>query len=343
MAFASRARLLLRPVRAPVALPCAALGLYGAKSWSDFNAVSCSPDEQAAEGGLPAPVEASRLQAVRLPALLSAGEIQELLEVASDVRASGLATLHRTGTSNLAVVHLQDSVASSLSIAAPPWKWRTTYLHVGHTFQQRLGPLCTKLQLAALSVDADHWGICASASRHFSAHRALSGPDGVFSCDGCRGGEGGHQGKCDDVAAWINVRTVELHEVAPGGSLPHRDHFDNGSCVTIDVMLSEPGVDFTGGRLEMPAAVESQDSAPKFEQGDAIVFPSHKHHCVQPVARGLRRVLVLELWCGAERSCPHRCEQHWGTCSCELGPLGLQHRLKWLLHAAATEDPVRPW
>lgn len=30
--------------------------------------------------------------------------------------------------------------------------------------------------------------------------------------------------------------------------------------------------------------------------GDAVVFPSHKYHCVQPVKEGTRQVMILELW-----------------------------------------------
>ncbi|CAD7928677.1 unnamed protein product [Amoebophrya sp. A25] len=43
-------------------------------------------------------------------------------------------------------------------------------------------------------------------------------------------------------------------------------------------------------------------------RGDALLFVSHKYHCVQPVTRGTRRVLVLEFWRWPERRCGHRCE-----------------------------------
>ena len=33
-----------------------------------------------------------------------------------------------------------------------------------------------------------------------------------------------------------------------------------------------------------------------FERGDALLFVSHKPHCVAPVTSGLRQVLVMELW-----------------------------------------------
>jgi hypothetical protein len=52
----------------------------------------------------------------------------------------------------------------------------------------------------------------------------------------------------------------------------------------------------------------------EFRRGDAVVFPSHKYHCVRPVREGVRQVLILELWLGRERRCNHRCEQHFGEC-----------------------------
>ena len=47
----------------------------------------------------------------------------------------------------------------------------------------------------------------------------------------------------------------------------------------------------------------------EFKQGDALVFVSHKPHCVGQVRSGRRNVMVLEFWYGPERQCPHRCER----------------------------------
>jgi len=38
-----------------------------------------------------------------------------------------------------------------------------------------------------------------------------------------------------------------------------------------------------------------------------VVFPSHKYHGVEAVEKGVRRVLVAELWEGPPRTCAHRC------------------------------------
>lgn len=39
-----------------------------------------------------------------------------------------------------------------------------------------------------------------------------------------------------------------------------------------------------------------------------------RYHCVTPVTRGTRHVLVLELWHGGERACGHRCRSFTGAC-----------------------------
>ena len=41
---------------------------------------------------------------------------------------------------------------------------------------------------------------------------------------------------------------VELHTVRPNGSLPDPTHFDRGSLITLDIMLSPPK-SFTGGQF----------------------------------------------------------------------------------------------
>ena len=38
-----------------------------------------------------------------------------------------------------------------------------------------------------------------------------------------------------------------------------------------------------------------------------MVFVSHKYHCVGPVDRGTRCVLIVEFWAGPPKCCAHRC------------------------------------
>ena len=108
-------------------------------------------------------------------------------------------------------------------------------------------------------------------------------------------------------------RVIELHTVGPTGGLPAAKHYDSGSCITIDFMLSEPE---EGGTFETLELVDGKEVkvAHEFQRGDAMIFPSHKYHCVQPVVSGMRQVLILEFWLGEERRCNHRCEQHFGDC-----------------------------
>jgi len=129
------------------------------------------------------------------------------------------------------------------------------------------------------------------------------------------------------------------------GALPDPCHYDLDSLLTLDIMLSDTRTDFQGGQLltKERAAMGLQSVEPEghhrethgqkggqpmrvdhlhmkgytFEQGDALCFVSHKYHCVTPVTKGLRQVLVLEFWRGEERTCGHRCETLHGACKKE--------------------------
>jgi len=130
----------------------------------------------------------------------------------------------------------------------------------------------------------------------------------------------------DAKAAWnllgepYQVRCVEFHEYESNGQgdkglgtgAPDLTHYDSGSLITLDLMLSATA-DFEGGSFATPEA----DGALQqhiFERGDALVFVSHKYHHVAPVVCGTRCVLVIELWRGPQRSCPHRCLDPLGQC-----------------------------
>lgn len=160
--------------------------------------------------------------------------------------------------------------------------WETHYLHTGHLFQRRLPHLRERLLQAARDADARcGWGLLADRRQ-------------------------------------LNLRVVEVHSVSPGGGLADWTHLDFGSLITLDVMLADPRDDFSGGAfttLEKDGRVERH----RWERrGDAVIFPSHKYHAVTPVTRGLRRVLVAEVWDGDERSCPHRCSARADRCDFSL-------------------------
>ena len=115
----------------------------------------------------------------------------------------------------------------------------------------------------------------------------------------------------------LSFRVVELHSVRPGGALALPTHYDYGSLITLDLMLSNPGEDFNGGRLQTLESDGSVLSHP-FERGDLVMFQSHKYHSVTPVKWGTRRVCVLEIWEGLPRRCPRRCTTPWGPCTCQF-------------------------
>ncbi|CAE7168337.1 for [Symbiodinium pilosum] len=101
-------------------------------------------------------------------------------------------------------------------------------------------------------------------------------------------------------------------------------------------MLSTPGVDFQGGDF---CTLESDGKLQRhaFQKGDALVFLSHKAHCVEPVTEGLRQTLVMELWEGEERSCNHRCHRRTGHC--EEGPSGTEAEESLKAELIAQEGP----
>ena len=114
-------------------------------------------------------------------------------------------------------------------------------------------------------------------------------------------------------------------------------HYDQGSIITVDIMLSDT-THHVGGKLYTlePAADDVANKGEgdgnvrgdawvvqqhhEFAKGDAMVFLSHKYHGVTPLRAGPpRQVLITELWQGEERACPHRCVQHWGCCDFTAG------------------------
>lgn len=162
--------------------------------------------------------------------------------------------------------------------------WSTRYLHVDGLFQRKAPALLQKLINAAVAADAGPAGWKLLSQTH-------------------------KRGR-------LNPRVIEHHSVTPGGALSDKDHFDQGSLVTIDVMLSRPDEDFDGGRFCTSEGV-AEHEAHHFSKGDALIFVSHKYHFVQPVVRGKREVLVIELWEGRAPHCDHRCGVNFGRCAFE--------------------------
>ena len=107
----------------------------------------------------------------------------------------------------------------------------------------------------------------------------------------------------------FNVRVAEYHEMRPGGALRDSHHYDIGSLITVDIMLQEATIGAVFNTLEVSSDAQHESlQTHQFHSGDALVFVSHKYHCVSPLIEGCRKVLVVEFWSGVSCKCGHRCD-----------------------------------
>lgn len=148
--------------------------------------------------------------------------------------------------------------------------WKVLYLQHNDVFQRKLPALRQRILEAIRTVDKCNWSLF-------------------------------------DNVDHVNIRVVEYHQMNEFGELADPKHYDLNSLLTMDIMLSEEGA-FEGGDLQTEEA-DGTLKTHEFNQGDALVFVSHKPHCVGRVRAGRRNVMVLEFWYGPERQCPHRCER----------------------------------
>jgi hypothetical protein len=191
------------------------------------------------------------------------------------VALKGLLTAEDIGALHALAARLGGAAGSEYRVSDCSWK--VVFLHTDGHFRTELPALRAKLEAAARRVDAaEGWGLA--------------------------------------LARGLAVRCVEYHRMELGASLPDTGHYDEGSLITLDCMLTQPGTDFEGAQLHTLAADGRTPEPHAFGRGDAMAFVSHKRHHVTPLARGTRQVLVVEFWDGEERTCPHRCECPWGGC-----------------------------
>lgn len=159
----------------------------------------------------------------------------------------------------------------------PAGTWQVTFLNADGTLEAQLPEVYGRVRDAALAVDRRYWNATAGIE-------------------------------------YVNYRVAEFHTMRStldgrptGGGLHTKRHCDHGSLLTIDIMLTNPA-EIEGGvlqTLEPDGTMLSHD----WEQGDALVFLSHKYHSVSELRRGLRNVLVCEFWQGGENLQPSRDEQ----------------------------------
>ena len=187
------------------------------------------------------------------------------------------------------------------------------------------------------SIDAEHWALNAvhalegvsgvSAGRH---SKSSGGDGGGAATTTANVATSGYESDGESSVASLSyctdgtmrARTVEFHEYSKLKRQICANHSDWGSLFTADVMLSDT-CEFEGGQMITTVTEEggtSIESVQTFEQGDLLVFPSHKPHSVRQVTAGTRLVFVVEFWRGPTCTCDCRCI---GSCAdgleCEVG------------------------
>jgi len=187
-----------------------------------------------------------------------------------DIRA-----VHREGAA--IAQQRADSTIDRSAWGQPKGTWLVTFLNTGGEFESRLPQLHARVRAAALAVDREHWNVTSGVEH-------------------------------------VNFRVAEYHTMhatlggrPTGGGLHTKRHCDHGSLVTIDILLSDPA-EIEGGVLQTLEA-DGKLLSYTWEQGDALVFLSHKYHSVSELTRGTRNVLVCELWQGTENHAPSRDEK----------------------------------
>jgi hypothetical protein len=216
--------------------------------------------EALAQAFLPCPQEAQRMACVRQRGAVTRAEIEALLLALPTMQDGGLAVQKRRGLTTT-----RSSVDDSTAYRDPT-AWTTTYVHAEHRFQTAFPALFERLRRLALDTDAAHWGIVAKAGaaqaqqvqarcvRSLARCRRWSLP--FSACCSCLC-------PCSLAAArWdliflsvalsvgLPVRVIEVHEAGAGAGLAYDQHYDSGSIVTLDVLLSDPS-EFEGGHFQM--------------------------------------------------------------------------------------------
>lgn len=91
----------------------------------------------------------------------------------------------------------------------------------------------------------------------------------------------------------LGVRCIERLEYRSGGHLDWHEDID--SVYTLILFLSQFGVDFEGGELQIRAG-HLRAISQVAGLGSMLLFRSEYTHAVAPVLRGKRTVLVMEFW-----------------------------------------------
>ena len=186
-----------------------------------------------------------------------------------------IAAVHRAAASIAA--RDADSTIDRSAWGQPKGTWLVTFLNTKGAFEAELPELYARIRAAVVAVDAEHWNVTKDVE-------------------------------------YVNYRVAEYHTMhsqldgqPTSGGLHTKRHCDHGSLITIDILLSDLA-DIEGGVLQT-LEVGDELRSHAWEQGDALVFLSHKYHSVSKLTRGTRNVMVCELWQGTENASPTRDEK----------------------------------
>ena len=208
----------------------------------------------------------------------STAQRAQAIRVPNLLSHADIEALHRAS----AALALQrpDSIIDRSAWGQPNGTWLVTFLNTDGMFERMLPELYARVRNAAVAVDRAHWNVTKDVEH-------------------------------------VNYRVAEHHTMLSTlegrptrGGLHTQRHIDQGSLVTIDILLTDLA-EIEGGVLQ---TLEPDGKLLKHEwqRGDALVFPSHKYHCVSELTQGTRQVLVCELWQGTENHTPTRDEeQRW--------------------------------
>eukprot|EP01045_Picozoa_sp_COSAG04_P005220 COSAG04_NODE_238_length_19079_cov_9.187039_9_plen_449_part_00 len=238
-------------------------------SFQEAENTDCAAAQDSADAhGATMPVsDAQKTSVLHIPKFLSAEEVASIHDVAEAFIAQKV--VQNAPPQGQASPDGAPAEAGAPARSSPAWetgrKWNVSFLHSGGLFQAKLPAIRRKILELGRRSDREHWGQMAAAGL----------PEEK-----------------------LGIRFVEYHRMVEGAGLANPRHYDSGSTVTIDIMLSDSAAgDFEGGRFQTLEA-DGQLLPHRFEIGDALVFVSHKYHCVAPLTAGRRRVLVTELYTG---------------------------------------------
>jgi hypothetical protein len=162
---------------------------------------------------------------------------------------------------------------------------RLTYLHRDGALEGQLPRLLARVLAAMRAADAARWRLLvrrphAVRSAELVCRLRGSNASGVGGSPAL--GLLQPTGSCPPLPG--------QHAYTVGGSVADPGHRDQGSLLTLSVLLSEPG-SYEGGQLTTAGG-----RVHELRRGDGVLFVSEQRHNVSTLEAGVRRSFVVELW-----------------------------------------------